>query len=218
MSPRPLLAQMRRAFQQARVDVEDVPGKGLASGRPTKQQRELAIGACVLREVVVDDQHVAARLHEMFGDTGRRVRCDVGETRRVVALGHDDDGVVHRAVLAQLGDDLGDGRGALADGAVDAHDILAALVENGVERDGCLARAPVAENQLPLSATDWNQRVDDFEPVCSGAVTGARSMIAGAGRSMGRRSSSGNGALAIQRPAKGIDDASEECRRPPPHP
>ena len=40
------------------------------------------------------------------------------------AAGDDDDGVVHRAVLAQRLDDAGDRRFLLADGDVDADDVL----------------------------------------------------------------------------------------------
>ena len=148
------LAQMRRAFEQPRVDVKDVAGKGFATGRPAQQQRELAIGARVMREIVVNDQHVAARFHEMLRDAGRGVRSDVSEARRVVALGHDDDGVIHRALFPQGCHGLRDGGRALTDGAIDAQDILAALVEDGVDRNGGLARLAVAENQLALAAPD----------------------------------------------------------------
>ena len=55
-------AQVRCAFQQPRVDVEDVAGKRFATGRATQQQRQLAIGARMMREVVVNNQHVAALL------------------------------------------------------------------------------------------------------------------------------------------------------------
>ena len=42
------------------MDVEDVAGIGLAAGRPAQEQRQLAVGAGVAGEVVVDDEHVAA--------------------------------------------------------------------------------------------------------------------------------------------------------------
>ena len=157
------LAQVRGAFEQARVDVEDVAGKGFASGRTAEQEGKLAIGAGVLREVVVNDQHVAARFHEMLRDAGRGVGRDVGEARRVVAFGDDDDGVIHRALFAQVGHGLGDGGSALADGAIDAQHILAALVQDGVDRDGGLARLAVAQNQFALAAPDGNERIDDLE-------------------------------------------------------
>ena len=82
-----LLAEMGRALEHARMDVEDVAGKGLAPGRTAQQQGKLAIGAGVMGEIVVDDQHVAARFHEMLGDAGRGVGRDVGEPGRVVAFG-----------------------------------------------------------------------------------------------------------------------------------
>ena len=136
------------------MDVKDVAGKRFATGRAAQQQGKLAIGAGVMGEIVVNDQHVPARFHEMLRDAGRGVRGDVGETRRVVAFGHDDDGVIHRALFAQVGHGLRDGGRALADGAIDAQHILVALVEDGVDRDGGLAGLPVAENQLALAAPD----------------------------------------------------------------
>ena len=157
------LAQMGGAFEQARVDVEDVAGKGFAPGRPAEQEGELAIGSGVLREVVVNDQHIAPGFHEMLRDAGGGVRGDVGEPGRVVALGDDHDGVFHRAFLAKVGHGLGHGGSALADGAIDAEDILAALVENGVDGDGGFARLPVAQDQLALAAPDGNKRIDDLE-------------------------------------------------------
>ena len=39
-----LVVQLRRALEQAAVQVEDVAGVGLASGRPPQEQRDLAVG------------------------------------------------------------------------------------------------------------------------------------------------------------------------------
>ena len=98
-----------------------------------------------MREVVIDDQHVAALLHEMLRDAGRGVRGDEGETRRVVAFGHDENGVIHRALFPQGCHRFRDGGRALTDGAINAEHILVALVEDGVDRNGGLARLAVAE-------------------------------------------------------------------------
>src|SRR6056297_1359468 len=54
------LAQMRGAFQKPRMDVEDVARIGLASRRTAQQERKLAVGARMPREVVIDDQNVSA--------------------------------------------------------------------------------------------------------------------------------------------------------------
>ena len=203
-------AQMRRAFQQARVNVEDVAGEGFATGRPAQQEGKLAIGAGVMREVVVNDQHVAARFHEMLRDAGRGVRSDVGETRRVVALGHDHDGVIQRALFPQDGHGLRHGGRALADGAIDAHDILAALVENGVDRNGGLARLPVAQNQLALAAPDGNERIDDLEAGLERHGDGCAVHDGRGGAFDGQALAGGHRPVAIERPAERIDDASQQ--------
>ena len=49
-----------------------------------------------------------------------------------------------------------------------------------------------------------------FNPVCKGTVTGARSMIAVAGRSIGRRSVPAIAPPAVERPAERIDNSPNQ--------
>ena len=49
-----VVGELGRPLQQPRVRVEDVAGKRLAAGRAAQQQRDLAVGDRLLREVVVD--------------------------------------------------------------------------------------------------------------------------------------------------------------------
>jgi hypothetical protein len=82
--------------------------------------------------------------------------------------GVDDDGVVHRAVLAERLDDAGDGGFLLTDRDVDAdHRVLGApvllLVDDRVDGDGGLARLAVADDQLALAAADRDHRVDRLD-------------------------------------------------------
>ena len=111
----------------------------------------------MLGEVVVDDEHVPACFHEMLRDAGRGVGRDKREARRVVAFGHDDDGVIHRALFAEVGHDLGDGGRTLADRAIDTQHVLVALIQYGVDRDGGLAGLPIAEDQFALASPDRNR-------------------------------------------------------------
>ena len=60
--------QLGRALQQPAVQVEDVAGIGLPAGRTAQQQRQLAIGLGLLRQVVVDDEGVLAVLHPVLAD------------------------------------------------------------------------------------------------------------------------------------------------------
>src|ERR1035438_1690860 len=192
------------------MDVEDVAGEGFASGWPAEQQGKLAIGAGVLREVVIDDQHVPTRFHEVLRNAGRGVRSDVGEPWRLVALGHDHHGVVHRALLPQDSHGLRHGGSTLANGTIYAHDILASLVEDGVERNRGFARLPVTQNQFSLAAPDRYERIDDFE-------TGLewhgdrRAVHDRRGGAFDRQAlAGGHRPAVIQGPSERVDDASQQ--------
>ena len=192
------------------MDVEDVARKGLAPGRAPQQQGKLAIGAGVMGEIVVDDQHVAARFHEMLGDAGRGVGGDVGETGRVVAFGDDDDRVVQRALVAEVGDGLGHRGRALADGAIDAHDIAAVLVEDGVDRDGRLARLPIAQDQFALATADRNERIDGDQAGLQRHGHG-RAVHDGRGGALdGQAIACSQPAPFIERPAQRVDDTAQQ--------
>ena len=146
----------------------------------------------------------------MLGDAGRSVRRDVSETWRIVALGHDDDGVIHRALFPQVGHGLRDGGRALADGAIDAHDILAALVEDGVDRDGRLAGLAITKNQLALAAPDRNERIDDLEAGLQRHGDRRAVHDSGGGAFDGQALAGGHRPVAIERPTERVDDAPQQ--------
>ena len=71
--------------------------------------------------------------------------------------------VLHRAGLLEPLHHGGDGRALLADGDVDADDAGALLIDDRVDRDGGLAGAAVADDQLALAAADRDHRVDRLD-------------------------------------------------------
>ena len=161
-------------------------------------------------EIVVNDEHVPARFHEMLRNAGRGIGGDIGKPGRVVAFGHDDDGVIHGAFLAQVGDDFGDGGRALADGAIDAQHILVALVQNGVDRNGGLAGLPVAEDQFALAAADRNQRIDDDEAGLQRHGDGRTVHDRPRGAFDGQTPAGRDRPFAIERRAQRVDDAPDQ--------
>ena len=58
---------------------------------------------------------------------------------------------------------LRDRRTLLPDRAVDANQVVALVVDDGVERDRGLAGLPVADDQLALAAADRNHAVDGLQ-------------------------------------------------------
>ena len=125
-----------------------------------------------MTEVVVDAQRVLdealagdldADLHDLLAHRHAGVRGEVLERGRILGAGDDDDRVLHRAVLLEDRDRVGDRRQLLADGHVDADEALALLVDDRVDGDRGLAGLAVADDQLALAAADRDQRVDGLD-------------------------------------------------------
>ena len=115
------------------------------------------------------------------------------------------------AVLAQDGHGLRDRGSALANGTIDAHDILAALVEDGVDRNGGLARLPVAQDQFALAAPDGNERIDDLQAGLQRHRDGRAVHDGRRGTFDGQALGGGDRPLAVERPTERVDDASQQA-------
>ena len=192
------------------MEIKYVAGVRLAAGGALEQQAHRTVGDGVLGQVVVDDEHVFALIHEVLRKRAAAVRREVLQRHRVVCRGRDDAGVRERAFIAQGVDDLGEGGGLLPDGDVDADDVLPLLVEDGVDGDGRLARLAVADDQLALAAADGDHTVDGEDArlqrlVDFGAVhDGGRGELDGA--VLLRR----DGGEAVDGVAERVDDAAEQ--------
>src|SRR5690606_25624264 len=98
--------------------------------------------------------------HEPLAHGAARIRRDILHRRRVRGGSHDHDGIFHRAVLFQRGDQPGDLALTLADSHVNALHPQTLLVDDGVNRNRGLTRLAVANNQLTLAAPDRDHRVN----------------------------------------------------------
>ncbi len=192
------------------MGVEDVAGVRLAARGPPHEERDLAVRPGVLGQVVVDAQRVAALLHELLANRRSGVRGQELDGRGVRGAGHDHDRVLHRAVLLELGHDLGHGRQLLTDGHVDADQVLALLVDDRVDGDRGLAGLAVAEDELALAATDGDHGVDGLDPGLDRGVHRLADDDAG-GDPLDRTEGIGlDGALAVQRVAERVDHPTDE--------
>jgi len=120
----------------------------------------LTVGLGLLGKVVVDDESVLAVVHPVLAHGTACVWSDVLERCGVRCWCDDDDRVVHGAVGFELGHDLGNGRGLLADRHIDALHVETLLVQDRVDADGRLAGLAVANDQLSLASANRNERVD----------------------------------------------------------
>ena len=148
---RVLVAQLDRALEKTRVKIENVARIRLTAGRPAQQQRELAVGLRLFGEIIVDNQRVLAlAVHEVLGHGRTRVGSDVLKGRRIRGARRHDNGVVHGTVLLKLVHDAGHRRLLQTNRDIDADDVAALLVEDGVDGDRGLTGLAVTDNELAL--------------------------------------------------------------------
>ncbi len=162
----------------------------------------------MLGEVVVDDERVLAVVAEVFAHRGGGEGSEVLHRRGLGGGGGDDDGVGHRAVLFERLHDLRNGRALLADGAVDADQVVLRGVDDGVERDGGLAGLAVADEQLALAAADGDHRVDGLDAGGHGLAHGLTVDDAGGETLDGEVLVGVDGALVVDGLTERVDDAA----------
>src|SRR6266581_2880047 len=214
-----LVVQFGGTLEQARMQVEHVAGIGLAARRAAQQQRHLAIGHRLFRQIVIDDDGVHAVVAEVFAHGTAGERRDVLHRRRVGSGGRDDDRIFQRALLFQHLDELRHGRALLADRNIDEIqlDLLVGLgverllVQDGVECDRGLAGLAVADDQFALATADRDQGIDRLQPgrhrlVDRFARNDAGRLDVDAHPLVGL-----DRALAVDRIAERIDDPAEQA-------
>ena len=87
------IGDTRAAFQQARMQVEDVARVRFTPRRAAQQQRDRTVCFGLLGQVVKHDQHVFAVVHPVLADGRAGVRGDVLEARGIGRRGGHDRGV-----------------------------------------------------------------------------------------------------------------------------
>ena len=192
------------------MQIENVARIGLASRRTANQQGQRTVSDGVLGQIVVDNQHVFALLHEIFAHRAACVWRDILHRRKLGRGCADDNGVFHRARARELLDKLRNGRVFLADGNVDADDVLAALVDDGIRRNRGLARLTVADNQFALAAADRDHAVDCLD-ACLQRDADALALDNARRGAFNRAGMAGfNFALSIDALTQRVDDAADQ--------
>ena len=190
------------------MKIEHVARIGLASRWTAEVQRQLPVRDRVLGKIVVDHQGVLSAVTIVFAHGRSAVGRQELHGRRGAGRGRDHGGVFHGPVFLKGGDGLGDRGALLADGDINTGHVLALLVEDRVNSHGCLARLPVANDQLALAPSDGEHAVDHLETGIHGLVYGLALHHARGLRLYRTRFRSDNGTLAVDRPPQGIHHAS----------
>ena len=124
--------------------------------------------------------------------------------------GQHDHRVLHGPVALEGGHRLGHRRFLLADGHVDALHAQAALVEDGVDGHGGLARLAVTDDQLALTPPDGGHGVDGLDAGLEGLGDGLALHDAGRLDLEPAGLVGGNGALAVEWLAQSVDHPAQQ--------
>src|SRR6056297_311931 len=123
----------------------------------------MPVSSCMGRQVIVDHQHVASLVHEIFGHRGRCIGGKELNTRWSVIGTDDDNRVLQGAIALEVIDDACGAGASLPNAAINTNDTAIPLINDGVDGNRRLARLAITQNKLALTATDGKERVDDFD-------------------------------------------------------
>src|SRR5208282_2458248 len=194
------------------MQIEDVAGVGLATGRLAREQREFAMGHGVLRQVVEDDQRMLAAIAEIFRYREPGERRDPLQPWRGGCRGDDEHAAFRRAVLLHCFDDTPNCGGALADRHVYADQVRVLLVNDRVDADRSFANSAVADDEFALAAPDREHRVDG-QYACVDRLGDEVALDDGRRWTLDRHLRLGLYRLVtVERPAERIDHPAEEPR------
>src|ERR1700689_2329564 len=153
---------------------------------------------------------MALAIPEKLAHRASRIRCDVLHGSWIGSCGRYHDGIVHGAKIFQSLHHLGDRGSLLANSDVDANDVAALLIDDGVERDRGLAGLAVADNQLALAAADRNHGVDGFDACLQRLFHRTAIYHAWSDGFHWARLAGGNGSFAVDGHAQRVHHAADQ--------
>ena len=118
----------------------------------------------MLAQIVIDDEHILPLGHKILPHGRTGVGRDVLQGGRVAGGGRHNDGVVHGSMPLERIPHPGHRGRLLSNGHIDADHVLPFLVEDGVHRNGGLARLAVADEQLTLSPPNGDHGINGQDP------------------------------------------------------
>ena len=193
------------------MQIENVAGVSLASRGTADQQRQGTVSHSVLGKVIVDDEDVLALLHEVFAHGAAGVGGDILQGRQLRCGSGHHDGVAHGTGFGQALHKVCHGRALLTDGNVNADDVLALLVDDGIGGDGGLAGLAVADDQLALTAANGDHGVDGLDAGLQRLLDRLAVDDAGSTALNGAVLGGLDGACTVDGLAQCVDDTADQC-------
>ena len=116
----------------------------------------------MLGKIVVNDKHVLALVHKIFGDGYAGIGRKILQRRFFCGSCRNNKAVIHCARFGKLLHYLCNGGSLLSDGDVNADYVFALLIDNGIDGKSGFTGLSVADDKLTLAAADRNKAVYGF--------------------------------------------------------
>ena len=142
------------------MQIEYITRISLTARRTLQQKRQRTVSNRMFGQIIVNDQHVLALIHEKLCHSCTGIGCDILQRRRLAGGSGYQDGIVHGSVFCKCIHDFGDRRGLLTDSHVYTDHILTLLVDDRICGNGCLTGLTVTDDQLTLSAADGEHGIN----------------------------------------------------------
>ena len=117
----------------------------------------------MLGQVIIYHKDILALVHKVLTHGAAGIRCNILKRCQLGRGRCYDNRVIHGARLGQILYQRRYGRVFLTDGDIDANDILAALVDDGIHRQCRLTGLAVTDNQLSLTSANRNHGVNRLD-------------------------------------------------------
>jgi len=166
-----VVGHLGSSLQKSGVQVEYITWVGLSSWWSSEEEGHLSVGNSLLGQIVVHNKSVSSVISEPLAHGATRVWSEVLKWGSISGGSHNNDAVLQAIGLLQNVDQLGDGGLLLADGDVDAVELLglitlvveSLLVQDGVKSDGGFTGLSITDDQLSLASADWYKGVNSLE-------------------------------------------------------
>ena len=150
------------------MEIEHIARIRLAAGRTAQDEGYLTVGHSVLGEVVIDHEGIPSRVTEILPDRSSGKRGVILERGSLARRRYHHHGIVHRALRTKRLHYIGNSASLLSHSHIDtihrlSGEIIRTLVDDGVYGNGRLSGLTVTDDQLPLSPSDRNHRIDALE-------------------------------------------------------
>src|SRR3989338_7689744 len=159
------------------MQIKNISRISFTTRRSAQEKRNLPVRPSMFGEIVIHHERVLTDVAEIFTHGGASIGGNVLQSGRIRGGRSHDNSFSHRVFPAQAVNEARNGAHLLANRDINTNDaaLCTVLVNNSIDRDRGLTCLPIANNEFPLTAPNWNHRINGFKTSQEGLINGLAS-------------------------------------------